>query len=65
MSIELQVGQVMLPLQDLKNLAVGYTFAQGDFTLPKATAHIDGKAFATGEFILIGTQVGFRITELL
>ena len=65
-AVDFQIGSITLPVNDLANLAPGWTLKDlPNITFPKVVALSAGRAFAEGELVEIDGKLGFRITQIL
>lgn len=63
--ITMDLGNVLIPMGEMKKLASGYVFTTEQSTASPVTLRIHGKRFAIGELLDVEGRVGVRIVDIV
>ncbi|MDE7469657.1 MAG: FliM/FliN family flagellar motor switch protein [Desulfovibrionaceae bacterium] len=63
--ITMDLGNVLIPMGEMKKLASGYVFTTEQSTASPVTLRIHGKRFAIGELLDVEGRIGVRIVDIV
>ncbi|MDB5388795.1 MAG: chemotaxis protein CheC [Planctomycetaceae bacterium] len=59
-----ELGQMSLPTESVKHLAVGALVTLNEFPGDPVAIHANGKLMGRGEVVVVAGKLGIRLTEL-
>lgn len=62
--VEFTLGQLQLPLRELRAIQPGYCFELPDLDRPRIRLVVNGRLIGHGELVLIDDHLGVRVTDL-